>query len=298
MKKSKFSEQDISDLSGKIILITGGNSGIGLQTATVLAQHQAEVIISTRDQIKGEKTVAEIKAKFPLAKISYVITDLADLASVNALTTQLNTILPRLDILINNAGIMSLPKRELTKDGFEKQLGTNYLGHFALTLGLLPLLRKSSAPRVISLSSIVAYQGKINFKDLQAEKKYSPMGAYCQSKLAAILFAKELARQETYLTSVAVHPGIVWTNLQRHMKIGKLFFKLAVLIAGQSVEKGALPSLYAASQPNLVSGQFYGPNGKFGKGSAGIRRTPKRALNIDDAKKLWDISLQLIKTKS
>jgi NAD(P)-dependent dehydrogenase (short-subunit alcohol dehydrogenase family) len=297
MKKSKFTEQTIADQSGKIILITGGNSGIGFHTASVLAGKGAQVIVTVRNSTNGDKTVSQIKEKYPEALISYVILDLANLKSVQNAIDNLLVSVSRIDVLINNAGVMALPHRQLTADGFEMQIGTNHLGHFALTLGLLPLLKASANPRVISLSSVAAFHGKIDFNNLQGDRKYKPMLIYSQSKLATTLFANELARREPSITSIAVHPGIVRTNLLRYVEKGKGAFNFAFKVLGQPVEDGALPSLYAATQEDVHSGMYFGPTGAFNKGGAGPQKMPKRALDEEVAKKLWYLSELLVQGK-
>lgn len=292
---NKFTSNDISDLSGKTILITGGNSGIGFQTALVLAGKGADVIIGCRSIKNAEKAIADIKYIYPNAKVSSVIFDLASLKSIQKFTDDWD--ISKLDILINNAGVMNISNRTETLDGFEMQFGVNHLGHFALTLGLLPYIQKSQNPRVVTVASTGAYAGKIDFNNLNSEKKYRRMGAYTASKLANVMFANELANRYPNILSVAVHPGAATTNLQRHSdddvlmnSIGNFLMKLM----GQSQADAALPSLYAATSPDIVTNKFYGPVEKFNKGGAGIVKTPKRAKNEDVAKKLWDVSEKLI----
>ena len=193
-------------------------------------------------------------------------------------------------MLINNAGVMAVPTRELTADGFERQFGTNVLGHFALTGLLVPALRKSAAPRVVTLSSGTAYFGRIDLANLQGERCYSPSLNYAQSKLANLLFMRELGRRAPWLLSVAAHPGAAHTGLQRHTGLGT---RITMSFLGQDAAAGALPSLYAAAGP-VVSGEFFGPSRRFNMNGPATRvRTPKRANNVAMAHALWKASEQL-----
>jgi NAD(P)-dependent dehydrogenase (short-subunit alcohol dehydrogenase family) len=290
---NNFTTSLIPDMTGKTVLITGGNSGIGYQTALVLAQKGADVVISCRSKKNADEAIAKIKKICPTAKISAVTFDLADLNSVRSFVDSCT--LPKIDILINNAGVMNIPTRTLTKDGHEMHFGVNHLGHFALTTGLIPLLKKSEAPRVICVSALVAYQNVFDIKNLQSEVSYKPMKAYAQSKLSNVLFANELGRREPNIVSVALQPGSAMTNLQQHTpKAFAGIAKFLMRFAGQSVEDCALPSLYTATQPNVKTGMFFGPTGKLNKGSAGQRGMPKLAEDTTLAKKLWEVSEQLI----
>jgi len=289
---SKFTINDVPNLVGKTILITGGNSGIGFETARILAEKGADVIIACRDLQKGEATMKKIKDIHPEADVSALVLDLTSLASIQAFIDSWNH--PKLDILINNAGVMNLPKRALTEDGFEMHMGVNHLGHFALTKGLLPYLKKSSDPRVVTMSALVAYQNIFDFKNLQSEKEYRPMATYAQSKLANILFANELGKRHPDIVSVAVQPGSAMTNLQRHMTKGRGITNFLMKIAGQPVEDCALPTLYAATQNDVQNFRFYGPTGRLNKGSAGIRPMPKLAQDEGLAEVFWDLSERLV----
>ena len=208
----------VPDLSGKLAVVTGSNSGLGLGLTTRLAAAGADVIMAIRNRAKGEAAIEQIRATVPNAKLTIKSLDLSSLASVKALGEELNAEGRPIDILINNAGIMQPPDRETTADGFELQFGGNHLGHFALTGHLLPLLRAASNPRVTSLSSLAARMGGINFDDLQWEKRYSPTQAYAQSKSANLMFAIELDRRSRRagwgIVSNAAHPGFAKTNLQ------------------------------------------------------------------------------------
>jgi NAD(P)-dependent dehydrogenase (short-subunit alcohol dehydrogenase family) len=289
---SKFTTNQIPDQTGKIALVTGGNSGIGYQIALAMANKGAKVIIACRKPENAEDAIATIKQSNPKVDMSSVSLDLASLASVKSLTERLD--IERLDILINNAGVMNIPQRTLTADGFEMHMGTNHLGHFALTLGLLPLLRRAVAPRVVMQSALVAYNNVLDFDNLQSEEKYSPMGAYSQSKLCNVLFANELGRRESDMICVAVQPGSAMTGLQRYtpqafMRAAKFLMKFA----GQPVADCALPALYAATMPDVRSGKFFGPTGRLNKGSAGERKMPGKALDEILADKLWSVSESL-----
>ncbi|MDL2319065.1 SDR family NAD(P)-dependent oxidoreductase [Eubacteriales bacterium OttesenSCG-928-A19] len=287
----KWSAKEIPNLTGKTVLVTGGNSGIGYQTTLELAKAGATVVITSRDVAKGKAAIAKMKEKYPGAKVICEQLDLADLSSIRAFVERYKETIGSLNILINNAGVMNIPKRELTKDGFEMHMGTNHLGHFALTLGLLPLLRKSKG-RVVAVSALVAYNGIMDFDNLQSEKTYKPMDAYAQSKLANVLFVNELSRREAKngIISVAVQPGSALTGLQRYTPQMGGLIKVFMKIAGQSVENCALPSLYAATQPSVKSQMFFGPTGRFNKGGAGPAKMPEKANDVAMAKRLWDIS--------
>lgn len=216
--------------------------------------------------------------------------DLGELASVHALGNRLAASLPRLDGLINNAGIMEPPQRDVTPDGFESQFAINYLGHFALTADLLPLLRKSDAPRVVTLSSIAARRGELHFDDLQFEREWDTAAAYRQSKLACLMFARELQRRSDAqgwgITSIASHPGLSRANLLpsqgRSTPLWRFF---------QTAEQGALPTLYAATAHDAQGGRYYGPTGLLeARGDVGHARVPDAAMDADLAKRLWDVS--------
>jgi NAD(P)-dependent dehydrogenase (short-subunit alcohol dehydrogenase family) len=207
----------VPDLSGKLAVITGSNSGLGFGLARRLSAAGADVVMAIRNRAKGEAAIDEIRATVPDAKLTIKPLDLSSLAGVAALGEQLNADGRPIDILINNAGVMTPPKRDTTTDGFELQFGSNHLGHFALTAHLLPLLRAADSPRVVSLSSLAARQsGRIHFDDLQFEKSYAPMQAYGQSKLAVLMFARELDRRSREagwgIVSTAAHPVLTKTN--------------------------------------------------------------------------------------
>jgi NAD(P)-dependent dehydrogenase (short-subunit alcohol dehydrogenase family) len=286
---------DKQDLTGKTIIVTGANSGIGLEAAKILANQGAHVIMAVRNEQKGEEAVASIKSVNKNAVIEVMKLDLADLSSVRSFVAQFNEKFSNLDILINNAGIMNPPYGQ-TKDGFELQFGSNHLGHFALTGLLLPLLKKTPASRVVTLSSIAHRGASIYFDNLDGSKGYKPMNFYKQSKLANLLFAKELDKrfkQHGISTmSVACHPGITATNL---FKLGKKdspqFLQKLLKWLFQSVEMGVLPTIYAATEVSLSGGEYIGPDGRGNRTGNPALETPAASVyNRETMEKLWDVS--------
>ena len=294
MSKTKgWTADRIPSQAGRRAVVTGANSGIGFHTALELARAGAEVLVPARTLDKAEDAVARIRREVPGAKVEAGLLDLADLQSVRTFAGRVGG--QPLDLLINNAGVMAIPKRELTVDGFERQFGTNFLGPFALTGLLLPALRKGSSPRVVTVSSSAASQATIDFDNLQAERKYSPMfGAYSQSKLADLMFTFELQRRASLaginLTSTAAHPGYAVTNLQKKDQ-GFLLVMMTTLLKpllSQDAAHGALPTLYAAvaGEP----GGYYGPDGfQELNGSPKPARVPARAKDLAVAKQLWGV---------
>jgi NAD(P)-dependent dehydrogenase (short-subunit alcohol dehydrogenase family) len=286
-----WSTDQLGDLHGKTALVTGANSGIGFHTALELARAGAHVLVACRDPGRAQAALLELKRAAPNASLQLEALDLAELASVRALASRVLATGKALDILVNNAGVMALPTRELTADGFERQMGTNHLGHFALTGLLVPALARSKAPRVVTISSGMAAFGKIQFDNLQGERKYVPMDVYSQSKLANLLFMLELGRRAPWLTSVSAHPGATQSNLQKHA------FKFAVKVFGQSAPNGALPSLRAASAP-CPSGTYFGPRALFNMRGAPVELSPpRRALDVEVARKLWEASEALTRVR-
>ncbi len=300
----------IPDQTGTLAVITGSNSGIGLGAAHRLAAAGAELILAVRNESKAAAALAELKAATPSAAVSTESLDLSNLDSIAAFADRLLDRDRPIDLLINNAGVMMPPSRYATTDGFELQLGTNHLGHFALTGRLLPLLRKAKSPRVVTLSSTAARLGRINFADLQSERRYRPIPAYGQSKLANLLFTLELtrlsARHNWGILSTAAHPGATHTNLQTTgptmgkasnrdglaMRIGKL------LPFWQEIPQGCLPTLYAATSPDAVPGGYYGPDGFFEmRGAPTEAKLPRRARDESAAARLWQISEELTKVR-
>lgn len=297
--KTNWTAQDIPSLKGKTAVVTGANSGVGFYTALELGRAGADVVVASRDIGRGEAALESLREQAPGARFHLEQLDLASLASVRSFAQRLSTSRRAIDILVNNAGLMALPERQTTADGFEMQFGTNYLGHFALTGLLLPLLRESPAPRVVALSSGVALWGKVDLDDLQSERSYAPMGTYGQSKLANLIFAIELDRRARSLgiTSVAAHPGASITNLQRHTNTG-LVGRIGMLIMhviGLPPARSALPSLYAATGEDVKGGSYFSPGASlFGLGGApGSATIPKRALDPAIARGLWEASEKL-----
>jgi NAD(P)-dependent dehydrogenase (short-subunit alcohol dehydrogenase family) len=292
---------DIPPQRGKLAVVTGATGGLGYQTALALAQAEAEVVLTGRNDAKGREAISKIRKQLPDAKISFEALDLANLASVADFAQRFATAHASLDLLINNAGVMALPTRQTTADGFEMQFGTNYLGHYALTAQLLPLLRSAHQPRVVNLSSIAHRTGFIHFSDLQGERLYSPWKAYNQSKLAMLMFALELQRRSDTagwnLMSNAAHPGWARTDLFANgpgFGLISLASQFAAPLFSQSAESGALPTLFAATSPQAAGGGYYGPNGLYElKGPPAPARIMPQAMDKAGAGKLWDVSQQL-----
>ena len=289
--------------AGRRAIVTG-TGGLGFETALELARAGASVVLAGRNRDAGERALARIAAAVPAAQIAFGLLDLADLASVAAFAAERAEAGAPIDILVNNAGVMAPPRRKTTKDGFELQFGTNFLGHFALTAQLLPLLRKSGAPRVVSLSSLAHRRGRIGFDDLQGERRYRPWQAYSQSKLAMLLFALELQRRSDAgrwgLTSIAAHPGWAATELIAKGPAsggGGLVALLAPLVAplfSQSAAGGALPTLYAATAPDAQPGGYYGPDGFYEiRGAPAPARITGEGNDPAVAARLWDVATRL-----
>jgi NAD(P)-dependent dehydrogenase (short-subunit alcohol dehydrogenase family) len=279
-------------------VVTGSTSGVGLGLATRLAAAGAEVIMAIRNRTKGERAVAHVRTRVPDAKLIIKELDLASLASVAALGDELSAEGRPIDILVNNAAVIAHPERETTADGFELQFATNYLGHFALTGRVLPLLRAAPSPRVVSVSAMAARSGRIRFNDLHFERGYSPMRAYSQSKLANLIFARELNRRSCQggwgVLSNAAHPGMSKPDPQfsgpepRLMTLSQRFLPFM----WQEIDEGIKPTLYAATSTEAAGGAFYGPHGLFEAAGGGVQeaKTPAHAKNEADARQLWEIS--------
>lgn len=294
---TRWTASDIPPQIGKTALVTG-SAGLGFETARELARAGAQVIVASRNPETGAEALARIKAEIPNAVLRFEAVDLGSLASVSALAARLRDQTQVLDLLVNNAGIMTPPRRMETTDGFELQFGTNHLAHFALTGLLLPLLVNAEQARVVTLSSIAARGGKIDFADLQ-QTDYRPMLAYSQSKLACLMFGLELQRRSLAegwgLTSIPVHPGISRTGLLlntpggasgvRRMIRGLLWFLF------QPVPQGALPALFAATAPQAQGGVYYGPDGRAElSGFPAEARIPAPAFDEAACRRLWEIS--------
>lgn len=292
-----WSTKDIPPQTNRLAVVTG-TGGIGFETALALTRAGAEVILAGRDPVKGEAAVARLHAANPRARARFDLLDLASLGSIAAFGARLRAAQDRLDLLINNAGVMTPPVRLETRDGFELQFGTNYLGHFALTAHLLPLLRQGSGARVVSLGSVAARQGAINFDDLGTRHEYRPMPVYSQSKLACVMFAFELQRRSEAggwgLASFAAHPGISRTDLLMNAPgrwDASRLIRTALPFLFQPAAQGALPVLYAATAPEAQPGAYYGP-GRLGetRGHPAPARVPPQALDAAAAVRLWEVS--------
>jgi hypothetical protein len=288
-------------------VITGANSGLGFEATQILAAKGAHVVLAVRDVAKGDQAAQEIKRVVPAASLEVLSLDLASLASVRRFAEAFPAAHSRLDMLINNAGVMAIPRR-VTADGFEMQFGTNHLGHFALTGLLLPLILKTPSSRIVTVSSGAHMFGKINFDDLQSERSYSKWGAYGQSKLANLLFAYELQRKLQAagggagggVISVAAHPGYASTNLQavgpqmEGSKLGARSMSAANRVLAQSAAMGALPEVYAATSPAVRGGDYIGPDGFMGqKGFPQKVGSNSRSYDQEVAARLWAVSEEL-----
>jgi NAD(P)-dependent dehydrogenase (short-subunit alcohol dehydrogenase family) len=306
-------ETDISipSQAGRLAVVTGANSGIGYGAARRLAAAGAEVIFAVRNLEKGNQAIRELLAEIPGAKLSVEQLDLSSLQSVRDFAGRLHAAGRPLHLLVNNAGIMTPPRRATTSDGFELQFGTNHLGHFALTAALLPLLQQARSSRVVTISSGMSHIGSINFDNLQWERSYSPMLAYAQSKLANLLFAIELNRLSLRygwgILSNAAHPGATHTNLQTTGPTlgnahsgGSLVMRLSTRLPGiwQEIPQGCLPTLFAATSPLAVGGGYYGPGG-FAEmhGAPQAARIPSKARSEQTARRLWEVSEQLTQAR-
>ena len=301
--KSKWSGADIPDQTDRVALVTGANSGLGFHTAQTLAVNGARVLLACRSVPRAEQAKAEILQSLPQAQLEVIELDLADLESIRRCAETLRNDLNRLNILINNAGVMAIPRRE-TAQGFERQFGVNHLGHFALTGALLPLLLETPGSRIVNVSSMAHRSGRMNFSDLQGTRKYSRFGAYSQSKLANLLFTLELhrrlERKGADTISVAAHPGWAATNLQfagprdRGSSIEMLMMRALNALLAQSAQQGALPQLYAATAPDVRGGDFVGPDGWMGMRGHPCKVTAKEtAYDEEPARQLWQVSFEL-----
>jgi NAD(P)-dependent dehydrogenase (short-subunit alcohol dehydrogenase family) len=297
---AKWSSEQIPDQHGRTVIVTGANSGLGLVTARELARHGAAVVLACRNVDKGAQAAREIEASSPGAQVELAPLDLGELASVESFATSFSSSHDGgLDLLINNAGVMAPPRRQ-TADGFELQLGTNLLGHFALTGRLIGAMEGRPDARVVTLSSNAHKMGRINFEDLQGERRYTRWGAYGQSKLADLMFALELDRRlrasGSTVKSVAAHPGYAATNLQSAAAptIDRLVMQFTNLIMAQSADMGALPSLYAATFPGLEGGSYVGPDGvgEF-RGHPHLVSPSRGARDEQAAARLWSAAEEL-----
>jgi NAD(P)-dependent dehydrogenase (short-subunit alcohol dehydrogenase family) len=287
----------VPDQTGRLAVVTGANSGTGKEAAARLAGAGARVIMAVRTPEKGEQARADILDRHPDAQLEIRRVDLAELASVREFADGLLADAVPVDVLVNNAGVMTPPRRMTTSDGFELQFGSNFLGPFALTVRLLPLVLKAPEPRVATMSSGMADIGRIRFDDLQWERRYSAWLAYGQSKLADLMFTQQLARLADEhgwpLRSTAAHPGFTRTNLQTTgPNLGRARARWSPMQLGvlpsQQVDTGAEPLLFAAADPAAVNGGYYGPTGRFGLvGPTGPARVNRRARDTAAAARLW-----------
>jgi NAD(P)-dependent dehydrogenase (short-subunit alcohol dehydrogenase family) len=295
----RWTADQIPEQSGRLAVVTGATSGLGQLTALELARHGAHVVLAVRNHAAGLIEAERIRDQIPGARVDARELDLASLASVRAFAAQLTAAEAAIDVMVNNAGVMRTPHRT-TVDGFELQLGTNYLGHFALTGLLLGALTAAPAARVVTLSSTEHKPGRINFADLQLEHGYAPRAAYQQSKLASTIFGIELDRRlraaGSPVISVLAHPGVSRTNLSNSGPVGRqaLIARLGTALLAQPARRGVLPQLYAATAPGVHSGDFFGPSG-FGetRGHVTTVHAAPQATDPDTAGRLWQMSEQL-----
>jgi NAD(P)-dependent dehydrogenase (short-subunit alcohol dehydrogenase family) len=300
---TKWTTEQIPDQTGRTVVVTGANSGLGLVTARELARKRASVVLACRNTDKGRAALTRIRAAAPHAQTSLAALDLGSLASVEAFADGFRSAHEGLDLLINNAGVMAPPRR-VTADGFELQFGTNHLGHFALTGRLIGAMEGREDARVVTLASNAHKLGRINFDDLQSEHGYNRWRAYAQSKLADLITALELERRlraaDSTVKSIAAHPGYAATNLQTAAAplVDRAVMILGNQLFAQSADAGALPSLYAATEPGLEGGTYVGPDG------IGEFRGHPRAVSPDGAARderlaarLWAISEELTGVK-
>jgi NAD(P)-dependent dehydrogenase (short-subunit alcohol dehydrogenase family) len=283
---------DIPDQTGRTFLVTGANSGLGLETARALANRGARVVMAVRTEAKGRAAADEIRRTAPDAELEVRRLDLADLDSVKAFAEDFTG---PIDVLVNNAGIM-IPPRRLTKQGHESQFGTNHLGHFALTGLLLDRIGQGADPRVVTVSSLAHRSGRIHFDDLTGEYRYGPVRYYEQSKFANMLFALELDRRlraaGSPVRSLAAHPGFSDTELmQSSSALVRGLGRIVMPFVTQSAADGALPQLYAATDPRAEGGRYFGPDGrKARKGSPVLEEPVESAKDPETARRLWEVS--------
>lgn len=299
---SRWTTKDIPCQTGRTAMVTG-TGGIGFEDSLALARAGAEVIIAGRNRDRGREAVSRISKLVPDAKVSFEAVDLASIQSVHEFGTRMRTKINHLDVLINNAAVMAPPQRKVTKDGFELQFHTNYLGPFLLTADLLPLLKARAGARVVTVSSVAARNGTIQFDDLQFEKNYNPMRAYGQSKLADLLFTFELQKKSLTegwgIESFAAHPGISRTDLIVNGSGALSPSGIVRIVLGpilfQSAAQGALPTLFAATSNDAIPGTYYGPDKMaetrgFPKASV----VPTQALDGGTASRLWEVTESLL----
>jgi len=294
MSKTNWTADNIPDQTGKIVIITGSTSGLGKEASRVLAGKGATIIMAVRNTAKGEKVAEEIREEFPGAMVEVMKLDLASLKSVKSFADAFMNQYDQLDILINNAGVMMCPYSK-TEDGFEIQMGTNHLGHFALTGHLMPLLKRTNDSRIVATSSMGHRMGNIDFSDINWEKrKYKTNQAYGDSKLANLYFTYELARKfqgaPNAPMATAAHPGATSTELARHSRLIQFFN----IFFAQNVEIGTLPTLRAATDPEAKSGDYFGPNGFMEMRGYPVKvDSNELSKDADITRKLWEISEEM-----
>ncbi|MFF4738268.1 oxidoreductase [Streptomyces sp. NPDC001262] len=292
-----WTTQDMPSQEGRLAVVTGANRGIGYVTARELARAGAEVVMAGRDEGRVREAARRAAAEVPGARVRPERLDLADLSSVEAFSELLGRAGRPVNLLVNNAGVMAVPERRTTVDGFELTVGVNHLGHFALTGHLLPLLLRAPGARVVTVSAAIARSPMADPSDFQSTRHYRPMAAYAKSKLANVLFALELQRRADAAgagpVSVAVHPGSSLTGLQRHLSrpVQRLAEVALERFVGQPVEAAALASLYAGTAPGIAPGGFYGPTGRFeARGAPGPVELPTAVGDTARARALWEAS--------
>jgi NAD(P)-dependent dehydrogenase (short-subunit alcohol dehydrogenase family) len=291
----KWTKDDVPGQQGRLAVVTGANTGLGFETAQILAARGASVVLAVRDTEKGKAAAARIAGAAPSANVTVQPLDLTSLDSIRAAADELRATHPAIDLLINNAGVM-FPPKQTTHDGFELQLGTNHLGHFALTGLLLEQMLPVPGSRVVTVSSLAhRIQARINFDDLQSERSYSRVAAYSQSKLANLMFTYELQRRLSAAgttIAVAAHPGLANTELTRNTPAIAAFLYDRVM--SQQAAMGALPVLRAATDPAVAGGQYYGPGGFLGtRGYPKLARSSRQSHNTAIQRRLWTDSEKL-----
>ena len=295
----KWTKHDIPDLHGQIAIITGANTGLGLETAKALAAHGAKVVLAVRNTDKGDAAMAAITAEHPSSEVATQALDLSSLDSVRKAADRLRSDYDRIDLLVNNAGVMYTP-RTSTADGFELQLGTNHFGHFAFTGLILDRMLDVEGSRIVNLSSLGhKILSAIDVDDIHSRNGYNRVAAYGRSKLANLLFTYELQRRlsaaGSKTSALAAHPGVAVTELVRNSPtIFRFFAEVVVWPLAQSAELGALPSLRAAADPEATGGQYYGPGGigELG-GHPVVVGSSKRSHDADLQDRLWKVSEEL-----
>jgi NAD(P)-dependent dehydrogenase (short-subunit alcohol dehydrogenase family) len=296
-----WTAHDMPSLAGKLAVITGSTSGIGYEAAMAMAAKGAEIVLAVRDSKRGHVCAGRIQTAHPAARVTVSVLDVASLASVKDFAERACDTLPKIDILLNNAGLGLQRMRAVTVDGFERMFGTNHLGHFALTGQLIPALLRAPSPRVVAIASIAHNRGKIDFDDLQTEHPYSGRKAYGQSKLANLMFALELDRRAraagSRLLSIAAHPGVSATGFMAATEMPAPIARLGNLVIGllgQNAARGALPGLYAASMPDVQGGQYWGPDGPMEvRGNPALARIAPHAQDRAVWARLWEVSEKL-----